>query len=70
MNRNSRECYGKLEFLEGIRGIAALNVVVCHFVVVYFPQMYYESYANLGGRLSLVAKTPLSVLVNGDVAVR
>lgn len=60
-----------LYFLDGIRGLMALNVILCHFVVVYYPQMYFLNHADsLGGFLSLFAKTPLSVLINGDVAVR
>ena len=40
---------GRLKFLDGLRGLAALNVIICHFVVVYFPQMYYKEYADSWG---------------------
>lgn len=61
----------KLEFLEGIRGIMALNVMVNHFIDVYYPQMNYQEFAeSAGGFLSLFATTPLSIFVNGDIAVR
>lgn len=61
----------KLPFLDGIRGCMALNVILCHFVCVYFPQMYFQYYADtIGGPLSLFANTPLSVLVNGNIAVQ
>lgn len=39
----------RLKFLDGIRGLAALNVIICHFVVIYFPQMYYKEYADSWG---------------------
>lgn len=61
----------RISFLDGMRGLMALNVVICHFVVGYYPQMYYwEDTQKFGGFLSLFATTPLSVLVIGDVAVR
>lgn len=57
-------------YFDGIRGIMAFNVLICHFVCVYYPEMYFENFANsMGGGLSLFSKTPLSVLVNGNVAV-
>lgn len=67
-HHNSQE---PLHFLDGIRGFMALNVVLCHFVVVYYPQMYFLDRAqSIGGVLSLFALTPLSILINGDIAVR
>lgn len=39
----------KIEFLDSLRGLAAFNVIICHFVVVYFPQMYYKEYADSWG---------------------
>lgn len=57
--------------MDGLRGLMALNVIICHFVVGYYPQMYYlEDAQKFGGFLSLFATTPLSVFVIGDVAVR
>ena len=61
----------KIEFLEGLRGLFAINVIINHFIVVYYPQMYYLDFANKeNGFLSLFASTPLSVLVNGNIAVQ
>ncbi len=62
---------GKLLYLDGLRGLMAINVVLCHFIVVYFPEMYFKDFAEKSTStvLSLFAKTPLSVLINGDVAV-
>lgn len=66
-NDLSRE---KLPFLDGIRGLMALNVVICHFVLAYYPQMYMVEKDTGGGLLRYFARTPLSILVNGDIAVR
>lgn len=61
----------KLAWLDAIRGLMALNVVLCHFADIYYPQMNFVAYAeNAGGLLSLFALTPLSVLVNGNIAVQ
>ncbi|MBR5278308.1 MAG: acyltransferase [Clostridia bacterium] len=57
---------GKLVYLEGMRALMALNVIICHLVCVYYPQMYFAEY---NGPLSYFATTPLSALVNGNVAV-
>ena len=63
--------FPKIEFLEGLRGLLALNVVINHFIVVFYPQMYFEDFAiKDGGFLSLFASTPLSVLINGNIAVQ
>lgn len=61
----------KVLCLDGIRGLMAINVILCHFVVVYFPQMYYLKFAEESNDfLSLFATTPLSVLINGNIAVQ
>lgn len=44
----------------------AFNVIICHFVCVYYPQMYF---VGRGGALSCFADTPLSALANGNIAV-
>lgn len=59
---------GKLSYLEGMRALMALNVILCHFVCVYYPQMYFKG-EEYSGALSMFATTPLSALVNGNIAV-
>lgn len=60
----------KLYYLDGMRGLMAINVILCHFVCVYYPQMYFKNNAAQdSGFLSLFATTPLSVTVNGNIAV-
>lgn len=60
----------KLQYLDGMRGLMAINVILCHFVCVYFPQMYFEATAKESlGVLSLFATTPLTAAVNGNIAV-
>ncbi len=57
----------KLTHLEGMRGLMAVNVILCHFVCVYYPQMYFSGYED--SSLSCFYSTPLSALVNGNIAV-
>lgn len=66
----SKEPINKLYYLDGMRGLMAINVILCHFVCVYFPQMYFQSSAQESSDfLSLFATTPLSATVNGNIAV-
>lgn len=50
----------------------SINVLLCHFICVYYPEMYTIAWAEkfAGGGLKIFASTPLSVLVNGNVAVQ
>ena len=60
----------KLHYLEGLRGIMAMNVILCHFICVYYPIMYFQNYSQENNSyLNIFTNTPLSVLVNGNVAV-
>ena len=67
MEQNKKE---RFIFLDGIRGIMSINVVICHFIVVYYPAMYFEEFASTYPLQSIVATTPLSVFVNGNIAVQ
>lgn len=57
-------------YIEGIRGIMAINVLLCHFVCVYYPEAYFLDYASKNKNfISYFSTTGLSCLVNGNVAV-
>ncbi len=60
----------KLKYLDGLRGLMAINVIINHFIVFYYPQMYFKGFYNSEDALSLFSCTPLSGLVNGDIAVQ
>lgn len=69
----------KLGYLEGIRGIAALIVVIWHYVLYFYSPLAntgdmsfkeffnYTSYEQL---LMLAAKTPLCLFFHGQASVR
>ena len=63
----------RLKYLDGLRGLMSINVLLCHFICVYYPEMYTMAWAEKysgGTPLQIFASTPLSVLVNGNVAVQ
>lgn len=66
----SKTTAGKQHYLDGMRGLMAINVVLCHFVCVFYPQMYFQNASiQQASILKIFANTPLSVMVNGNIAV-
>ena len=54
----------RMLFLDGIRGIMAINVVLNHFIIVFFPDMiFWDNGANS------LNSTPLQAFYNGSIAV-
>lgn len=50
MYKQAKVDANKINFLDGLRGIMAINVVICHFVCVFYPQMYFKEYSDgMGG---------------------
>ncbi len=54
----------RLDYLDGLRGIMAINVVLNHFIVVFFPGIFYTS-----NGINLFNSTPIQAAYNGAVAV-
>jgi peptidoglycan/LPS O-acetylase OafA/YrhL len=63
----------KLQHIEGIRGLAAIIVVLHHYTLAFYPALNYGdiSQTHIGdGNLELLfARTPLNLIYNGGFAV-
>jgi peptidoglycan/LPS O-acetylase OafA/YrhL len=64
---------GKIAFLEGLRGFAALCVVLHHFILAFYPALYSgnpaESHFASTTTERTVANSPLAILYSGNFAV-
>lgn len=63
----------RLTYLEGLRGVAALMVFLCHFSYAFYYALYSTEIveANMPGNLdAYLAVTPLNILYNGKLAVQ
>lgn len=67
------ELKNKLGFLDGVRGIAMIIVVLHHFGLAFFPAIHYldpEKIQLGNGKMELlIARTPLNLFFNGGFAV-
>lgn len=54
--------------LDGLRGLAALVVVFCHFVQLYLPSAFLRTAPDHFGE-SLISASPLNLIFNGNFAV-
>jgi len=54
--------------LDGLRGLAALVVVFCHFVQLYLPAAFFRASPDHFGE-SLISASPLNLIFNGNFAV-
>lgn len=65
----------KYLYLEGLRGVLALIVVIHHFILLFYPDVFYgtnvlSDYHNNSKSLNLlIANTPLNIFMNGTWAV-
>ncbi len=62
----------KLLYLDGIRGLAALIVVLNHFIVAFYPALYNASIKEIHTRTGIelwLATTPLNLMYNGSFSV-
>ena len=69
---NMIQASNKIQYLEGIRGVAAMMVVFHHFFLAFYPAYYFggePSISHLGTTELNYWRSPLSFLTNGDFMV-
>ncbi|MDQ1276051.1 MAG: hypothetical protein QG610_1626 [Euryarchaeota archaeon] len=61
----------KINYLDGLRGIAAINVMIMHFFVALAPAMVYGSKypSHFGSLDSVFSTTPLGLIGAGNFSV-
>lgn len=61
----------KIDYLEGLRGIACLLAVMSHFAVAFFPALYYGDapIAHYPAFELFVVNSPLNLFYSGKIAV-
>lgn len=65
--QNQKESIARVKAVDGLRGLAALMVVLNHLIVVFLPAVYWGSE---GSTVELfLGETPLNFFLNGDSGV-
>lgn len=59
----------RLDYLDGVRGIASIFVLLCHIACVFLPQFYFYVQADPALR-TIWLDTPLNVITNGKFPVQ
>lgn len=61
----------KINYLDGLRGIAAVNVMIMHFFIVFLPAMIYSDRmpSHLGNFEQIFSNTPLGLIGAGNFSV-
>lgn len=61
----------KINYLDGLRGVAAINVMIMHFFIILFPAMIYidRMPSHLGNLEHIFSSTPLGLIGAGNFSV-
>ena len=62
----------KIKYLDGLRGLAAFVVVFHHFILAFYPALFFGDNATphlRAGLEAFVSGTPINLLYNGNFAV-
>jgi len=61
----------KINYLDGLRGVAAINVMIMHFFIILVPAMIYSDRmpSHLGNIEQIFSSTPLGLIGAGNFSV-
>lgn len=61
----------KINYLDGLRGVAAINVMIMHFFIILVPAMIYSDRmpSHLGNLEQIFSSTPLGLIGAGNFSV-
>lgn len=59
----------RLDYIDGIRGIASILVVFCHLACVFMPGLYFAEKANTTFE-QIWIHSPLNIITNGNASVQ
>lgn len=60
----------KIKFLDGLRGLMSINVVLNHLFVVFYPALLYINFNSTTKFQKWFASSPFASLINGNIAVQ
>ena len=67
-----QEQSAKIHYLDGIRGLAACNVLLTHFIVAFYPALYTgkSAQAHLSGDIEVyLAKSLWTIFYAGNISI-
>lgn len=60
----------KIRSLDDLRGLMTINVVLNHFIVVFFPSMFFLDPGSTSKFQVFYSKSPFAMLTNGNIDVK
>lgn len=71
-NKSLAQSGHHMDYLDGLRGVAAFIVVISHFVVGFYPTLFdgIDSRAHVRNSIEvIISKSPLNIIYSGNLAV-
>lgn len=60
---------GRIDYIDGIRGMSSILVILCHLACVFIPGLYFVEHIHNGFE-HIWINSPLNVLTNGNMPVQ
>lgn len=69
MEKKRCEQINRIKYLDGLRGIACMMIVIHHFLLAFYPTSYYGGFDGAHGSWgwdTYLAQAPIAAIFNGD----